>query len=312
MRYARRIIFTAGIAALSGCASYRAGAPAGRIDVIAHRGASAYAPENTLAAFALAEEMGAHWFELDCTLSKDGQVVVIHDDDLLRTTGRDAQVRDLTLAELRRADAGSWFDPRFREQYVPSLEEALDLAKGRIGVYIEIKDSDDDRELTRQLLALASGHERLLPRFHQEMMELIADSGTRNLELTLRVIHAVDERNMDEQIVIQSFSPIACAVALAEEPHLRTELLASSDEDDPEQWPLYLRWAALLDPAGFNVNRRDVTPELVRDFHARGKTVAVWTVNDSEEMRRLASLGVDAIITDKPDVALEVLGPAGN
>ncbi len=145
-----------GCVLMGGCMSYRAGAPLGEVNVIAHRGASAYAPENTLAAFSLAADMGAHWFELDCTLTKDGEVIVIHDDTIDRTTGVEGVVAEMTLAELKRYDAGSWFDAKFAGERLPMLGEALDLGKDRrIGVYIEIKDSDDDRALNSQLMALA-------------------------------------------------------------------------------------------------------------------------------------------------------------
>ena len=120
--------------------------------VIAHRGASAYAPENTLAAFQLASDMKADWFELDCTLTKDGEVIVIHDDTVDRTTPAEGRVADLTLAELKTLDAGTWRDPEFADERLPTLGESLDFAKGKIGVYIEIKDSDDDSALREQIL----------------------------------------------------------------------------------------------------------------------------------------------------------------
>jgi len=144
-----------GCIVMAACTSIEAGAAPGLTDVIAHRGASAYAPENTLAAFALAAEMGANWFELDCTLTRDGEVIVIHDDTIDRTTGAKGSVAEMTLSELKQYDVGSWFDPKFAEERFPTLGEALDLAKEkRIGVYVEIKNSDDDRELMRELLAL--------------------------------------------------------------------------------------------------------------------------------------------------------------
>ena len=119
---------------MMGCATtYRAGAPEGAVDVIAHRGASAYAPENTLAAFELAVEQQADWFELDCTLSKDDEVIVIHDSDVDRTTDGVGNVCDLTLVELKALDAGAWFDGKFAGEPLPTLGETLDLAKDRIG-----------------------------------------------------------------------------------------------------------------------------------------------------------------------------------
>jgi glycerophosphoryl diester phosphodiesterase len=301
----RAAVILIGGLGLMGCATFEAGAPKGQVDVIAHRGGSAYRPENTLAAFRNAIALKAHWFELDCTLTKDGEVVVIHDDTLARTTGGvPGAVHDYTLAELKRYDVGSWFDPKYAAERFPSLGESLDLAAGKIGVYIEIKNSDDDSALTRGILADFKDAPRLFPGHRDEILQRIAASASRNLELTRKVIALVRERKMQKQIVIQSFSAIACAVALIEAPELRTELLASSSEKDPLQWNRFLEWARLLDAPGFNPAKDDVTESLVRDFHAKGKTLAVWTVNEPADMARLMRWGVDALITDKPDVAI--------
>jgi len=298
---------------MTGCATtYRAGAPAGAIDVIAHRGASAYAPENTLASFALAKDLGADWFELDCTLTKDDQVIVIHDDTVDRTTDGKGEVASFSLEELRKLDAGSWKDPKFTGERLPTLAEALDLAKARqIGVYIEIKNSDDDNGTMGKVSEMAGARETLTPEMKRKMMALIRASGSRNLELARKVIDLVREQRMKRQVVIQSFSPIICAIVLSEAPELRTELLASKDEKKPERWPLVLRWASFVDPRGFNVYEMTLDPELLATWHHRGKTMAIWTVDDEADMRRLAQWGVDSIITDKPDVCLQVLTEAG-
>src|SRR5919197_4354903 len=102
----------------------------GRPLVVGHRGAMGYAPENTLASFELAVEQGADVVELDVHLSRDGQVVVIHDEQLDRTTDGRGLVGDRTLDELKRLDAGSWFDPRFAGQRIPTLHEVLAWASG--------------------------------------------------------------------------------------------------------------------------------------------------------------------------------------
>ncbi len=287
--------------------SYEAGAPEGVVDIVAHRGASAYAPENTLAAFNLAADMGADWFELDCTLTKDGEVIVIHDDTIDRTTGAKGTVAEMTLAELKRYDAGTWFDPKFAAQRLPTLGEALDLAKERrIGVYIEIKDSDNDLSLNSQLLDLVRKNERLLPDHAEEMMKAIEASGSRNLELARKSISLIRARDMQRHVVIQSFSAVVCAVALIEAPGIRTELLASSSDNDPLQWNRYLQWLKLLDPPGFNINKKDFAKGLLDDLHDSGKTMALYTVNDPAQMRDLIRAGVDALITNRPDVALAV------
>ncbi len=277
------------------------------VQVIAHRGASAYAPENTLAAFERAAEMKAPWFELDCTLTKDGEILVIHDDTIDRTTGGTGAVRDFTLAELKELEAGKWKDEKFDGEPLPTLGEALDLGKGRIGVYIEIKDSDDDRELRKELEALSGSDGHLLPGKKDEVIALIEASGTRNLELTRKCIEAVRSRNMKDEIVIQSFSPVVCAVALIEAPEMRTEFLASPGRDDPAVWENFLLWERLLNAPGFNISNRAVTQELIDRIHSEGKTMAVWTVNEEARMEKLIDMGVDAIITNHPDVCLAVI-----
>src|SRR5690606_19888430 len=102
-----------GLIGVLGCVRARPGAPHGVADVIAHRGASAYAPENTIAAFRLAKESGADWFELDCHLSADGHPVVIHDATVDRTTNGQGYVREMSLYDLQNLDAGSWKAPEF-------------------------------------------------------------------------------------------------------------------------------------------------------------------------------------------------------
>lgn len=129
--------------------------------VIAHRGASGEAPENTLAAFSAALDQGADLIETDVRRTADGALVLFHDDDLLRTTDA-AQVfpgrspwrpRDFTLDELRRLDAGSWNDERFAGQRIPTVEEALDLVRGRAGLLLELKRPNDEDDLAGELAA---------------------------------------------------------------------------------------------------------------------------------------------------------------
>ena len=294
---------------MMGCATtYHAGAPEGKVGVIAHRGASAYAPENTLASFRLAKELHADWFELDCTLTKDGEVIVIHDDTVDRVTNGKGSVSSMTLAQLRQLDAGSWKDLQFAGERLPTLAEALDLAKEeRIGVYIEIKNCADDGSLITDLMAMTEGCQRLDPKMRRKVMSMIEKGRTRNLELTDKAIDLVRRRRMTRQVVIQSFSPIICAIALDHAPRIRTEMLGAKDKDDPGRWTMHLRCMELLGPAGFNTNPESFDEPLLKACRAAGRTMAVWTVDDEAEMRRFAGLGVDAIITNKPDLCLEVL-----
>ena len=106
---------------------------------IAHRGASGYAPENTFAAFDLAAEMNADMIELDVQLTKDRQIVVIHDDRVDRTTNGSGFVKDFTLEELQKLDAGSWYGPAFQGERIPTLEAVLKRYHKKIGLLIELK-----------------------------------------------------------------------------------------------------------------------------------------------------------------------------
>lgn len=271
------------------------------MQVIAHRGASAHAPENTLAAFRLARAQGADWFELDCTLSADGAVVVIHDDTLNRTTSGTGPVADRTLAELRALDAGGWFDPSFAGEPLPTLAEALALGDEATGVYVEIKRFPGDEALERELFAQMAGGTALPdPALAAATLERIASSGTRNLDLARAVVAAIRASGGTGRVVVQSFSPVICAVVAIEAPDLRVEMLARVAPGDDAAWRAALAWVRGLDLAGLNLDAAGVTPERVAEIHALGRTVAVWTVDDAREVQRVAAAGVDAVITNRP------------
>jgi len=281
------------------------------VEVIAHRGASGHAPENTLPAFELAHEMGAEWFELDCMLTLDNEVIVIHDGDTKRVSGVDLPVAAQTLAELKALDAGAWFSPDFAGVRMPTLGESLDLAKGRIGVYVEIKSSDDDSVLHALLWQAIAAEDEMTPGLRETLMNLITESGTRNLLLTRKVIEDIRARDMADEIVIQSFSPVVCLIARSEAPELRVELLGAENEDHPERWPMLLHFAKIFEVHGFNAHHKSLNPDRIAAFQAQGLSVAVWTVNDPAMMRQFGEWGVDAIITDYPDVCREILLDAG-
>ncbi len=292
----------------AGCATFQPGAPPGVVEVIAHRGASHDAPENTIAAFALAHEMGADWFELDCYLTRDNVVVVLHDDTLDRTTDGEGPIAVQDLADLRVLDAGSWKDARFAGEPLPTLGEALDFARNRIGVYVEIKSMADDGALMAQILEMAADTTVMTPALEQKIMAAIEASGTRNLTLTREAIAEIQARNMASGVVIQAFSPIVCAVTRIEAPDIRVELLSGVEADDHAGWERVCRWLFLLDLDGLNLNAEGVTPGRLAAIQGADKKVAVWTVNDPDAMATFAGWGVDAIITDRPDLCLNVLG----
>lgn len=308
MRFAATVVMLSA-AALAGCATTGSLMikPKDKVAVIAHRGASAYVPENTLAAFELAVDMGADWYELDCLLAKDGTVMVSHDNDVDRCTDGKGLITEMTVADLKKLDAGSWKDPKFAGERMPTLDESLAMAKDRIGVYVEIKSVADDGPLMEQLRA-AVGIQQSLSRDALAGLVAVAESsGNRNVALARAAIADIREAGMERQVVIQSFSPIICMMAIAEAPEIRTEYLGSYNDEKPEAWEAFKAWGKLINVAGFNVSQPSLTEERLKEFHDLDKTVAVWTVDDAESMAKLIDWGVDAIITNKPDLLREVL-----
>jgi glycerophosphoryl diester phosphodiesterase len=120
--------------------------------VVAHRGAAGKAPENTLASIRQAIADGTDWVEIDVQESADGEVVVVHDSDFMKLAGVDLRVWEATLSQLRAIDVGSWFDPGFAKERVPTLAEVLDIAKGRTKVVIELKYYGHDEQLERRVV----------------------------------------------------------------------------------------------------------------------------------------------------------------
>ncbi|HOV31754.1 MAG TPA: glycerophosphodiester phosphodiesterase family protein [Candidatus Hydrogenedens sp.] len=295
-----------------GCATgFVPGAPEGCIDVIAHRGASAYAPENTIAAFKKAIELKAHWFELDVHLTADNKLAVIHDNDLKRITGVEGKVTEKKWDEIKKLDAGSWFSPQYKGEKIPSLEDALKVARGKIGVYIEVKSSDNDDPIIPLIVMALAGKDKMTPELKKQLEDVIYGTKSRNITLARETIKTVRKIKMEKQVVLQTFSPVICFVLINEAPDLRTEFLGEEQKDHPEMWNYYVMFGKLLNVAGMNVNKDHLTKERIDQFHADGKTVAVWTVDDENEIRKFTNWGVDSIITNKPDVALSILQEMG-
>ena len=242
-----------------------------------HRGASGLAPENTLAAFRRAISLGADGVEMDLQVTRDEAVVVIHDDRLDRTTDRQGRISDLTLAEIRQADAGGKFAPAFRGERVPTLQEVIALVKAEAG----------ERFRLNLEIKFAAGREGQPP------------------DIEERVLAVLHEADFLHRVTVQSFYHPSPAKMKRLEPRIPTGLLVS--ERRPVADPV-----ALVRQHGadyFAPNYRLVTAEMVASLHAAGIPVVVWTVNEPAEMRRLVALGVgalrgDALISDFPDRAL--------
>jgi glycerophosphoryl diester phosphodiesterase len=245
--------------------------------VIAHRGASAFAPENTLAAFRRAVEIGARFIEADLQLSRDARLVAIHDDTVDRTTNGHGPVSALTHEELRKLDAGSWFDgkaprlprhaaarQRFAGERIPTVEEVLAFGREHdIGLYLELKPS-----------------------------------GPTGVEHA--ILGALRAANEIPRTVVLSFHATVLARLRRLEPLLVTGYLCS-DTRDAVARAVETGARQLLPRA----NR--MTAALVSEAHAHDLKVVPWTVNNPKKMRRFIAMGADGIITDRPNELVNLL-----
>ncbi len=242
--------------------------------VVAHRGASAYAPENTVAAFELARDRGADMFELDVQETKDHHLVLMHDTTLGRTTdveevfpGRAPwRIGEFTLAEIRRLDAGSWFSRKYAGEAVPTLGEALRAMRDSgLGLLLEIKEP------------------RLYPGIEARVAEEIGrDPAWRG------------------RIVVQSFDWNSMRRFHGLMPEVPIGLLGTPRI---AELPGLARFADQINPP-----YADVTAEYVRRVHRLRMKVLAWTVDDPAAVRRLIGAGVDGVITNKPDIVRELAG----
>ena len=228
---------------------------------IAHRGASGAAPELTRAAFARALEIGVDMIELDVQLTRDEQLVVLHDATLERTTDGRGAVAAHTLAELKQLDAGSWFAPAFAGERVLSLQDVFDLVGTRARLNVEIK-------------APAAEWAVLVP----------------NLLATLARYQAI------ESTVVSCFEPDALGAVRGCSDRARLGVLWSHAQFD-EAW----RWAAEVHAVALHPLWLLASAEVTGAAHARGLDVLVWTVNDPAAMRALLVHGVDGIMSDFPE-----------
>ena len=238
--------------------------------IFAHRGASAHAPENTLSAFELALIQGADAIELDVKLSSDGHVVVIHDSTVDRTTGVHGRVKDLSVAELRALDAGSFFSNKFGAEKIPMLEEVFESFGKRLFINVELTNYNTPRD-----------------------------------HLVESVCMLVKKFNVQKQVMFSSFYAINLSKARSYLPEVPCGLLAFNGLLGA--WARSFGFAfgkySALHPYLDNV-----TPQQVQRVHRLKGRVHVWTVNKAEDMRRLFGWGVDAIFTDDPQLAVRVRG----
>ena len=263
--------------------------------VSAHRGGAAYAPENTLVAFANAVRLGVDELEADTQLTADGHLVVIHDDTVDRTTDCSGTVPSMTLAEIRACDAAYWFSPgqpttvpnadlphplRGRGVVVPTAEELLDLVARTPGVRLSIEIKDIPGE---------------------------ANFDAAGVEVAEALVPAIQAAGVADRTVVQSFWPPALEAVKRLAPDLATQLLTTTSTGITAT-----ENAAYVTARGHDVSAPDhVAPDLAEGVavaHAAGVAVVTWTPDDRADIEAAASAGVDGVITNFPACAMQAFG----
>lgn len=235
---------------------------------IAHRGASGTAPENTLAAFRRARELGV-WIELDVTLCASGEVVVIHDDTVDRTTNGSGSVADLSIQELRRLDAGSWFSETFAHEKIPTLDEVFAVIGPETILDIELKTDDDKHALPQAVAA------------------------------------AIVRADRVDRVFVSSFDPFMLeALKHANPDILRGQLVGSFTGADLafyEKRALQnLAFNGRVQPDLILWEHTDLSPTRARRLRQRGYRVLTWTVNETSDLDPATRAELDGILTDFP------------
>lgn len=231
--------------------------------IIAHRGASAYAPENTLAAFEKAIEMGAAIIETDIHQTKDSAVVIMHDLSVDRTTNGKGLIKELTLDEFKHLKI------KQNEYSAPTLEEAIQLINGRCQLLIELKKGND-----------------FYPGIEKRVVELIHKY---KAEDWIKTIHSFDKKTLINVSKLDSNINLQKLIVFKFP-------LVSFTFDKHFQKDNFNNWK------GVNVYYKFCSKRVIKKLHKLGKTVYVWTVNSPRKAKRLARRGVDGVITNKPDI----------
>lgn len=238
--------------------------------VIGHRGARNHAPENTLAGLRVAASQGVRWVEVDVKLTRDGVPILIHDEDLDRTTDGHGPVMEQDLAAIRRLDAGGWFGPAFRGERIPTLEEALALmVELSLGVNLEIKP--------------CPGRE----------------------EETARVALDLARRLWPAHMPVPLISSFAAASLEAGRPVVPDWPVGYLMEEPAPDWQAIVD---RLNAATINVDAKRQTEASVKAYRASGRPVMAYTVNDGAEARRLFAWGVASVFTDTPPEIFAAIG----
>ncbi len=237
--------------------------------IIAHRGASSFAPENTTAAFRKAVELNADAIEFDVKLTKDGEMVIIHDQLLERTTNGSGKVIDCTYEELYRLDAGSFFSEEFKGEKIPLLKNVLEQFSDKLLINIEITNYKSSHD------GLAGNIAALVKAMGIEKRVFFSSFLPKNLKITSEILPEVP-------------------TALLTLPGLPGLLSRSG---------LFYK----ISPQLIHPYYKDISAAYIKRQHAKGRKVNVWTVNQKEDMQEMIKLEVDGLITDDPVLARKLV-----
>jgi glycerophosphoryl diester phosphodiesterase len=243
--------------------------------VIAHRGASAYAPENTIAAFKKALEIGADALELDLRQTKDSVLVVLHDANVDRTTNGNGNVDDFTFNELQKLDTGSWFDKEFSDQKIPSLQEVIDLLDDTTIIIIELK-----------------GGNETYPGIEEQVVEIVKQN---NIE-KLAILKSFDSNVLKRLRIIEPVISLLYVYAV------RIPWLGMIIDQGVTFESVYDLDVEYLQPHRFFLSE-----SFVKDAQAKGFKVISWGVNSKEAINISIDYRVDGIETDYPDKVLKLI-----
>jgi glycerophosphoryl diester phosphodiesterase len=239
--------------------------------IVAHRGSSGSAPENTLAAFKLAIAEGAQMIELDVRMTRDFFLVVLHDQDIKRTTNGEGKVWDFSLQELRAFDAGLWFGSKFKGERIPTLRQVMEMLPPRVELNIEMKTDGEPRA---------------------------------RLALEEACILAIMEKKLEQRTIVSSFDHAYLKRFHHLFPAIRTGALHVPVRDSMNSPS---RLAQTLGTSAFICSKSQVTKKIVDDAHAHAIPVACYTVNSREDLDRMIDMRVDAVISDYPGRIREML-----
>lgn len=239
--------------------------------VVAHRGASSLAPENTLAAIKVALDLGVDVVEIDVHKTYDGELVVLHDETVNRTTTGTGKVKDLTLADIKKLDAGVRFGSSFKGERIPTLREVLEVMKDSGAVLlIELK-------------------------------------GARTEVPTVELVR---EFEMSGQVIIQSFDFRQIQKTKKNAPEIPTVHLVNipNHSSEPQKAATWMaNTAEYAGATGIGIKHSSLTPELIAITSERNLALLVWTVDKTPDMQKFIRMGVQAIITNRPQDLLTLL-----